>query len=305
MTTLLKTGLIVAGLAGGGFIMWKLFNEGLVRLGTSEKRETLLDLPTAHGPVRLERWEQSSWGNSYRGLVLLWQGRVVDVYGHVLALGPARPLADADGQVVGPNVYPAYLAPGAVPVEPLLAAAGGRPWLVWANPSRFTAAEQPALLAALREAAPAIRARFPADHPTDPRMPDATKPSASGLEVNVALMFDSSPVELTLTGLAYADPAAYPALSYTRRLPNGWLEELTIDPDGSVGFSARAKPGEAGSGCGLGQLEPGPGRLLLVPAAWAFAEEHPGPSLAELAGFKDKDGQRLDARFAVAQGSAR
>lgn len=115
MNTLLKTGLVLAGLAGGGLAAFRWLNQGLGALGTSQKHAVLLDLPTAHGRVRLERWEQSSWGNSYRGLVLLWQGRVVDVYGHVLATGAARALARADGSVLGPSAYPAYADPADYP----------------------------------------------------------------------------------------------------------------------------------------------------------------------------------------------
>ena len=238
----------------------------------------LLDLPTAHGWVRLERWEQSSWGSSYRGLVLLWQGRVVDVYGHVLATGAKRALARADGSVLGPSAYPAYLAPNELAVEPLLTAtAADRRWLVWASPRRFTASEQPALLASLREVAPAIRALFPTGKPADPRSPAAT----DALEISVGLFFDHSPA--LLTGLAYANPADYPALVYCRtaahRGPAGWFENLTIEPDGTTGLDARAHPDEGGFGGNLGQLEAGTNRLLIDPTAWPFADElrpHPG-----------------------------
>ena len=291
-------------LAGLAAFCW--LNQGLGALGTSQKHTMLLDLPTAHGWVRLERWEQSNWGNSYRGLVLLWQGRVVDVYGHVLATGAARALARADGSVLGPSAYPAYLAPDELAVEPLLTAiAADRPWLVWASPRSFTASERPALLASLREAAPAIRALFPAGKPADPRLPAAT----DALEISVGLFFDHSPALLTLTDLAYADPADYPALVYRRtaahRGPAGWFENLTIEPDGTTGLDARARPDEGGFGGNLGQFEAGTNRLLIDPTAWPFADEHPAPTLAELTDFEDAHGQRLGQRFTLVKADSR
>ena len=278
-----------------GLAAFRWLNQGLGALGTSQKHTMLLDLPTAHGWVRLERWEQSNWGNSYRGLMLLWQGRVVDVYGHVLATGAARALARADGSVLGPSAYLAYLAPDELAVEPLLTAiAADRPWLVWASPRRFTASERPALLASLREADPAIRALFPAGKPADPRLPAAT----DALEISVGLFFDHSPALLTLTDLAYADPADYPALVYRRtaahRSPAGWFENLTIEPDGTTGLDARARPDEGGTN-----------RLLIDPTAWPFADEHPAPTLAALTDFEDAHGQRLGQRFTLVKADSR
>ena len=176
---------------------------------------------------------------------------------------------------------------------------------MWASPRRFTASERPALLASLREAAPAIRALFPAGKPADPRSPAA---ATDVLEISVGLFFDHNPALLTLTGLAYADPADYPALVYGRtaahRGPAGWFENLTIEPDGTAGLDARARPDEGGFGGNLSQLEAGINRLLLDPAAWPFADEYPAPTLAELADFEDAHGQCLGQRFTLVKADA-